>query len=249
MTGQISDTQLIAFLDGELDDAEAAAIEHAIANDTQLEARAARLAAQDNEIRNAFASVLDEPVPERLRAAVIDAHPTAQVIDLGAARERRTRATWGFAQFGAMAASLVIGAFAGQSLLSGRADAPSGTLILASADGVRVAGPLDAALSSVRSGQQSDLGELGVFSVAITFRTADDRVCRQFALRNKDLVNDAVACRNGDRWTVEALGRRPDQAGAMRTASGDAAAAVVGTVDELIVGNPLVGAAEAAALR
>lgn len=85
-----SDDRLIAYLDGELDDAERAEIAHWLEHDGELRRRAGELSKSAALLRAAFDEVLREPVPERLVAA---AHgPAASgttVVDLAVARERR----------------------------------------------------------------------------------------------------------------------------------------------------------------
>ncbi|MDE2229723.1 MAG: anti-sigma factor [Alphaproteobacteria bacterium] len=64
-----SDENLIAYLDGELDESETLAIAEALARDDELRARAQRLDAGARLIRVAYDDILREAVPERLIAA------------------------------------------------------------------------------------------------------------------------------------------------------------------------------------
>jgi hypothetical protein len=258
MSATFTDAQLAAFLDGSLEDEGLIdAIEAAINADPALAERAEALAAGDDLaplVRDAFAPLLDAPVPERLTAAL--APQPAEVIDLVAARAVQPRAlptpandtgrsAWRWPQFGAMAASLVLGLVIGGPLLKGggSADAPQGgELVLASAD-------LDAMLNAAPSGQRTDLAALGEGEVVLTFRNADGQLCRQFLLEKSGATSDALACATGGgSWQVEAFGRRPAPAGEMKLAGGDAAPAVVAAVDAMIDSDPLVGADEMAEL-
>ena len=67
---KITDEQLMAYADGELDAAAAAEVEAAIAADPALAEAVARHRALRRQLRDAFAPGLDEPVPEHLMALV-----------------------------------------------------------------------------------------------------------------------------------------------------------------------------------
>jgi hypothetical protein len=257
MSAAFTDAQLAAFMDGSLeDDALIDAIEAALNADPALAARAEALAASDDlsaKVQAAFGPILEAPVPARLTAAV--APPAAEVVDLAAARASRSsplptpandtgRSSWRWPQFGAMAASLVLGIVIGGPLLKGGGgDAPQGDgLVLASAD-------LDAMLSTSASGQRTDLAALGEGEVVLTFRSVDGQLCRQFLIEKAGATSDALACaRDGGKWQIEAFGRRAAPAGEMALASGDAAPAVVAAVDAMIDSDPLIGADEMAEL-
>jgi len=259
MSALFTDAQLAAFMDGSLDDeALIDAIEAAINADPALAERAEALAAGDAFaplVRDAFAPVLDAPVPERLTAAL--AVREAEVVDLAAARAAKStalptpandtgRSSWRWPQFGAMAASLALGVLIGGPLLKGGGEAPEGgSLVLASAD-------LDAMLDSAPSGQRTDLASLGEGEVVLTFRNADGQLCRQFLIAGKGgTTSDALACTGGGEkkdWQIEAYGRRAAPVGKMKLAGGDAAPAVVAAVDAMIDSDPLTGADELAEL-
>lgn len=249
MTSRVTDEELIAFLHGELGEEACAAVEAAMAADRSLAGRAERLAEQDEQIRQAFAPILDADVPERLSAIVASGPIGADVIDLAAVRSKRRGAGWGLPQLGAIAASLVLGLFIGHSLLYNSESAPDDALLIAADEGLRMNPGVQTVLSQSPSGRAVKVGGLGDVDVAITFAANDGRLCRQFALKAASRTDDAVACRDGKEWRLEVLGHRPESIGEMRTAGGDAAPAVVSAVDELISGESLVGEAEARALR
>lgn len=256
MTPSFTDAQLAAFLDGTLEDkALIDAIEAAINDDPALAERVEALAGGDETaaaVRDAFAPVLDMPVPEHL-TRIVAAPASAEVVDLAAARATRklpmpandTGSTWRWPQFAAMAASLVIGVMIGGPLLTGGGaggGSADGSLVLASAD-------LDTMLDTAPSGQAVDLASLGTGEVVLTFRNADGQLCRQFMIEGAGATSDALACADaGGDWQVEAYGRRAAPAGEMKLAGGDAAPAVVAAVDAMIDSDVLVGADEAAEL-
>jgi len=260
-----TDAQLAAFLEGSLDDeALTDAIEAAINADPALADRVEALAGGDDAaagaVRDAFAPVLDAPVPEHLSRIVAALPESAQVVDLAEARSKRAvpvpaddkapandtaGGSWRWPQFAAMAASLALGVMVGGPLLTGDGTgggAESGSLVLASAD-------LTAMLDTVPSGQAVNLASLGTGEVVLTFRNVDGQLCRQFMLAGSAGTSDALACAQDDGgWQVEAFGRRAAPAGEMKLAGGDAAISVVAAVDDMIDSDPMVGADEAAEL-
>lgn len=247
MTQPVSDEQIIAFLHGELDEASASAVEAAINADPGLAGRAEMFLRQDEQVRDAFSAILTAPAPERL-TAIVEAPGTATVIDLAAARAKRKTPSWSALPFAAMAASLAVGLFIGQSAdLLG----PSGgeALLSSSVNGTRIAATLEETLGRSASGTQAELAGIGMVRIDLTFKTGDGRICRQFSLESGPQTNDAVACRTGSGWELEAFGRRSAAQGEMRLAAGEAAPAVIAAVDALIAGDPLVGEAESRALR
>lgn len=262
-----TDAQLAAFLDGTLaDEALLDAIEAAINTDPALAERVEALAGGEDHaaraVRDAFAPVLSAPVPEHL-ARVVAAPADETVVDLATARAARplpaaandlgtaAGGNWRWPQFGAMAASLALGIVIGGPLLTGGADdgAGDGALVLASAEGTAPAPVLAAMLDSAPSGQSVDLASLGTGEVVLTFRNTDGALCRQFMVEGGGSTSDALACAGSDGgWQVEAFGRRAAPVGDMKLAGGDAAVGVVAAVDDMIAGDVLIGADEAAEL-
>jgi len=85
-----SDEKLIAYLDGELEASERVAVEQALASDSELRERAARLTESAAALRGAFDEVLREALPERLIAA---ARGDGKIASLAAARAAKTEKT------------------------------------------------------------------------------------------------------------------------------------------------------------
>jgi anti-sigma factor RsiW len=118
---KISDETLLAYVDNELDAAARAEVEAAIAADPELARRVEQQRSLRKLLGAAYGPVLEEPVPPRLVAAAQAPRPApakAKVVELAAARESRRppegRAAWGWAQWGGMAACLVVGLVAGR---------------------------------------------------------------------------------------------------------------------------------------
>lgn len=262
MTAPILDTELIAFLNGEIEEIRAAEIEAAINGDPALIERAEALAEraegadpQGDLVRAAFAPILDAPVPDAIIAAVDSGPKSADILSFAAAKAKKSNAplrssTWAWPQFGAMAASLAIGLIAGPALLGGGGSGDaSGALIVASANGATVPGALGAVLDTAASGDSVELASLGTAKVDISFRNLDQNLCRQVNVTGGGSSSDILACREGSTWRVEAYGQRAGDVTEVRTAAGEASPAVIAAVDSMIDGDPLVGSDEEAALR
>ncbi|HYL72262.1 MAG TPA: anti-sigma factor [Candidatus Dormibacteraeota bacterium] len=234
-----SDETLMAYADGELDAATRAAVESAAAADPQLAQRIARHRALRARLQGAFEPLLAQPVPERLLAVARGTGGERRgdnVIAFGARRPPR----WSWPQWGAMAASLIVGVLLGPLLLrSGAPRAPldvSGGRVLAS-------GALAHALSQqLASGQPA----AAPVSIGISFRARRGGYCRTFVLHQEQSLA-GLACREGSSWQVMALAQSAASPGGYRQAASALPPAVAGTLDELMEGDPLDAASEAAA--
>jgi len=236
----MNDERLMAYLDGELDAAERAAAEREIAADPALTERVRAQQALRARLQAAYAPVLDEPLPERLLAATRGT-PAKVVVDLAAAREaRQPQRRWRWAEWGAMAASLITGVIGGQLLL-----APDDTL-LSGKDGSLVAGgPLARALTE----QLASVPPAGSkVQIGTSFMAKSGRYCRSFVLaQNAPLAG--LACRDGDAWTLQlvAPAAKPESGGGYRMAASALPPALLKAIDEQIQGAPLDAPAEQAA--
>jgi hypothetical protein len=236
-----SDETLSAYADGELDAATRAAVEAAMASDPQLAQRIAKYRALRARLQQAFAPVVAEPVPERLLASARGASARqrpSNVIEL----QKQPRARWSWPQWGAMAASLVIGALLGPLLLR----SPTGNAPVDTRSGPMLAhGMLERALSEQLASTQPAAAPV---QVGVSFRARSGAYCRTFVMHDESQLA-GLACRERSAWRVETLARTdsgPTGAG-LRPAGSALPPAVAGTLDELIAGEPLDAAAEAAA--
>jgi hypothetical protein len=227
---KLTDEELMAYADGEMSAIDAKRVEAAMAADSALAARVARFRAVRRALHTAYDSVLLEPVPERLRAllgdvAASEPAPQRAPVDLAAHREKR-QPRFGPPAWAAMAASLIIGVLAGRAVL------PSGDLLIdngryAGADLTRV---LDARLASDIANQS------GATRVGLTFRARDGEICRTFSHTARADALSGLACREGERWTVQ-LAVHGGVQGEFRQAGADAPA-ILGAVDAMISGEP-----------
>lgn len=252
MTRNFTDEELVAFLNGDLDEARAEELALALDDDAGLADRLERLDPLSAEIKGAYDEILAMPVPDRLRDAILmsqENKSTDNVISFAAAKAEKDSRRFRWPEFAAMAASLAVGLFiGGQSGVFGPAVADADAIILASADGPTVAPAVAQFLATKAGGETQQLAGLGLARASISFRDGEDRFCRQFSINSKAAATDGVACLSDGQWAVAAIGTRPIEGGDIRTASGDAAPAVLAAVDDMIDGDPLDAEAEKAAL-
>ena len=221
------DEKFFAWLDGELEPAEAAEMDAKVAASPELTRLAEQHRAMNEELRSAFDPVAAAPIPERLQAAI---RPTAQIIDFTAARRSFVPSV---REWTTLAATLAIGVFAGAMLP--RADnAPvevqGGKIYAAAALGHA----LDTELASAPAGN---------VRIGLTFRDRAGEICRSF----NESQSSGLACRKSGRWQLRGLFSVPEgQPGDYRMAAGmDPNLAAL--VDATMAGEPFDAAGEAAA--
>ena len=228
-----------AYVDGELDADARAAFEARLAQDPALQQALLREQRLRQTLADTFAPVLDEPLPDRLTALL---QPTATVVSLGAARERRhagvSRRKPSWADLGGIAASLLLGTLLGYQFLPPAAGpAVDGSLL--------AQGSLGQALDQQLSGQTA-----GAVTPGLSFVAKDGGYCRSFTAASAV----GLACRNGDHWRLQQLQALPAEPGEpnaaaaqYRQAATALPPALLQTIDELRQGDLLDAAAEAQA--
>jgi hypothetical protein len=200
---------IAAFVDGELDELSARRIEREAEVDAALAAEIARHRALRARLKAHYAPIVDEDIPERLRAllAVDDKIDTSLP-----GRRSAARARFGGIHWAALAASLILGLTIGL-----RPWAPAAQVAIE--DGTLVAaGPLSRALDTqLASNQPRD----AAVRIVLSFEDQGGRYCRSFASR----VIEGIGCREKGRWRIERT--FPGQAASeyRQAASGDLAAA------------------------
>ena len=255
----ISEETLMAFADGELDDAARAAVELAMREDPEVGKRVARHLALRERLRAGFAGELSEPVPERL-TAVLRGIPTvtaSNVVDLQRARAAMARATqaraakvgggedgpranasWGAAV--SVAAGVLLGLAIGYGMWS-QGSLPIGR----GAAGTLVAnGSLAGALSRQLAAEQAGAGAV---HIGVSYLAKSGEYCRTFTLAGAAPAS-GIACRHAAQWQIHALTQEAAaQGGAYRTAAAALAPMLLKMIEEQIQGEPLDSAGESAA--
>lgn len=227
----VTRVQLAAWVDGELDGAEAARIAVAVDAEPDLAAEAAALRAMRARLSAHFAPILDEPVPESLSAMLTASSSTAEVVDLTAARQRAAaqavRPDWtsNWLRFGglAIAAALVLA-------LMLRAPGSSG-------DYAR--GPLVSALDGQLSASQTPDAPV---RIALSFVNAAGELCRGFT----GTEQTGIACKDGTGWRLDR--KLPGSAaGGTDYRQAGSEAELMAAIQDMAQGEPLDATGEAAA--
>jgi hypothetical protein len=244
----VSDETLMAYADGEVDEATRAIIEAAMRENPEVRRRIAEHRALREAMQGAFSAVLDEPVPQRLIDAArgqTAAPAGGRVVDLASAR----RAAAGRApgrlrswQPAAMAASVLVGVALGY--VGWHSAKP---LVTTSSSGELLAG---AGLAEALSNQLSEDRSPGLAAITgLSFRAKTGDYCRTFSLSGSH-ASSGLACHEGVGWTIKVLAQSPTAASNSsnfrRAASADPPA-VRAAVEESIDGEPLDRAGEIAA--
>ncbi|HUG24435.1 anti-sigma factor family protein [Piscinibacter sp.] len=233
----ISDDTLARYVDGELDAAVRAQVEAAIAADPELSGRAQQHRALRGLLSATYDSVLDEPVPDRLRDAAQPAD--AKVVDSAPRRDAaRIRVGWTWAQWGGMAAALLVGILVGRGMPGDDIAAEGGQLV--------ARGRLAQALSTqLASTQPPD----AAVKIGLSYLSRTDAYCRSFALVGTQTAG--LACRRGDDWALRLLAQDGAAAGSgdLRQAASPVPASVLRAVEEDMQGDPLDAQGERAALQ
>ncbi|MDE2347555.1 MAG: hypothetical protein KGL92_03535 [Gammaproteobacteria bacterium] len=243
----ISDEMLMAFADGELDAAAAAAVEAALHADPRLAGRVAEHQALRARVQAAFSEELEEPVPRRLIDTATRAVPATvdapKILPIDAARMRRERSRWRVPLPLAMAASLAFGLTIG--FLAWHSPVP---LLGENAQGALVA---DGGLARALSDQLAGPGGAGGVDIGLSFLSKSGGYCRTFQIA-KALAPAGLACRSGKDWRIDVLTQSSTGPGAQtgyRMAGSSLPPAVLTAVQSRIVDQPLDRAGEIAARR
>jgi anti-sigma factor RsiW len=232
------DTELLmAYVDGELSPAQAAQVEAAMAADPAVADAVARQFALRRSLGEAYAPVLDEPMPEALTRMLrpSNAEP-GNVVTLPPRAAPAPRPRWGVPQWAAMAASLLLGVAVSQWVSK-----PDAALVRTEG-GALVAG---AELASSLEQQLASSPQPGAaVAVGLTFRDAAGHYCRSFSVEGSQPLA-GLACReSGGDWKVPMIVESTAQAGELRQASTAIPAAVLAEATARMSGDPLDAAEE-----
>jgi len=176
--------------------------------------------------------VLDQPLPERLMAAA-QGPARAEVLKFPARSAPVPSVRWGVREWGAMAATLVLGVLLSWNF------APSRSTLIGTRDGALVArGALAEALDSQLASTQrpEDAVQIG-----LTFKSREGSYCRGFLVRKA--ATAGLACREGGEWRIPVTAAAQLPAEGLRQAS-SLPAAVLSAVDDRIAGEALDAAGE-----
>jgi anti-sigma factor RsiW len=244
----ISDETLMAFADGELDEKTRREVEQAVRQDPALAEKVRQHKALRTNVFNAFASTLHEEVPQRLQAAA----RSGKVVHLDSVRQLRTppppppapvRSGWSWTEWGAMAATLVVGVLAGTIAAKGLGGDEQLAAFDNKAGALMAQGKLDQALTQqLASAAPNDPN----VKLGVSFVSKEGSYCRSFMLPS----TAGLACRNGGQWQIPVLTNGAMGAATEYRQAGTALpAAVLEAIDDRIVGQALDANAERAAQK
>jgi hypothetical protein len=235
----IDDDTLGAYLHGELDGDARAELEATLAADGALRDRLERQRALVQRLRAAYEGVVREAPPGRLIDTVHRKRAAGPRV-----KTARRRGQWygrpqPWRQWGALAASLLIGVLLGRFAFPGFSSArDGGTAYVRAGDGLATA--LSRQLASAAP-TQPDLPRIG-----ITFRNRSNEYCRTFSVagRGAQPATAGLACGRGQAWRIDVLAPAPAASGEYRMAGSELPASVLQAVDAVRVGAPLDAQAE-----
>jgi hypothetical protein len=220
--------KLIAYADGELSAAELAEVEAALAADPALRVRLEKQLALRAKLSAAYDAAISEPVPERFAHLMQTPQESAKVVDLSARRAAR----WSVREWGAIAASTVLGVVLGVGVMSGNAP-----MIAPHDGGMAARGALARALDTQLAADQT-----GAVRIGLSFERTGGGYCRTFDLTDEN--TSGLACREGDDWRI-AVTARSTGGGEVRQAG--APPEILAAVDTIIEGDALDAEGERAA--
>ena len=242
-----SDETLMAYADGELDEHTRRVVEQAMRHDPAIAERIRKHKALRQNVFDAFARTLDEVVPQRLHAAA----RSGKVVHLDSVRQVRTppplpmveKPKWSWPEWGALAATLVVGVLAGVAGSLGVGRDEQLAVFDNRAGALTAKGTLAKALSQQLAGSGARDQDI---KVGISFLSKEGSYCRSFMLP----TTAGLACRSGSSWEIPVLTNGPMGANTeYRQASSALPAAVLDAIDARIEGKPLDAAAERIAHR
>lgn len=224
MTRKVTDEMLMAFVDGETDEATAAMIARALAADATLAAKAHSFRDSAALVREAFGDARREPVPAALIEAVKNAERKDNVVMFPSRRTLRFALP--------LAASLAVGFFFGGYLLgqtgSGDMDPMGRNAIIA-------------ALSTTKAGETSPIAISGEGSQLRTLATyrIEGGLCRSFDLSGSDIALAGIGCDRGAGWTLDLTVARAGGDGVYAPASEAALSSIDAYLDSIEASAPL----------
>lgn len=235
------DVLLSALLDGELSAQDAAQLEQRIAREPELRARLDALERADKAVRERYAGVVDEPLPQALRDLLgADAPRADNVVPL--ARPARAPS---FVLPTALAASvaLAVGLAFGVVLAPDRQGRDRD--FIANAGSVAPGSALFEVFERVPTAESRALPGDVTATPSLTFATQSGDYCREVEVASERGATQLLGCRRDAQWRLVLSSYSPSVStdGVYRPASGPSSV-LDAAIDELIEGAPLEAAAE-----
>ena len=230
---KITDEQLSAFLDNELDDEQMALVRDAIAADETLCDRMATLSMVDHVVKRAAEQATTGPVPEHI-VALCDSASESNVVSFADRKAEQTAqqptpiSNTRWLRGMAMAASVALVGLLGLQQLMGDQPGDAGQWQ-----------QIAAVLDSQTSGSRYSAGDVTVMP-QLSFVHQDGALCRQFTVSGQSRNDAVIACKKDGSWqqrTLVPMTPTNGQAGEYQTAT--SAHELDKVLDTMIKGAPL----------
>ncbi len=255
---RLGDDTLMAYADGELDDAGRRQVDQAMQTDPGIAARVRQHQELRQKVQRAYARLLEAPLPPQLteiftrsakRGPTTPAAPRPKVVHLDSVRATRRQPgatpppasvlARGWPQWVALAATLALGIAGG--ILAVTSFHSETQFAAVNGNGLlRANGKLDAALDTQLASAPQPRGSL---RVGVSFVSREGQYCRAFELG----AGAGLACRAGAGWNIPVFVEGQGAAGSYRPVGSPLPAAVLAAIDARAVGPSLDAAAEKAA--
>jgi hypothetical protein len=236
----VSDEELMAYVDGELDAGRRVAVEREIAANSGLAVRVAAQQALRERLHRALDSTLNEPVPKRLSEAVRG----SSVVDFRGASSRKRQRQLVMTYWLAAAASLVLGVLIGPWIPRLSGEQPD---IVTRGSSLVADGTLAEALSQRLASEQSPSERV---RLVMSFVSDSGEYCRTFVANRQEDSTTGIACLKSDAWRIRALDTAAAAAGEhgiYRQAATPLSPLILQAIESSMVGQPLDADGEAAA--
>jgi hypothetical protein len=218
----MTEEQIIAYVDGELGPIEALRFERAMDADPALAGQVARHHALRERIASHYGPVVQESVPDRLKAIV---DRGANVITLPV-RPKVTSSM--FRRFGAMAATLAVGLVAGQLIPRPVGTEPQGAI------------QAHAGLARALNTQLASAGPNDGYAIGVSFRDKAGDYCRTF----DGGASSGIGCRHDGAWQIRQLVTGESRVPTDYRQAGSANPATMQAAQDMMAGMPLDAAQE-----
>ncbi len=238
------DETLMAFADGELDEATSLRVEAALDHDEALAARLAVFLDTRLAVASAVKPLIDEPVPEALADSVRRVVQEAEAAKVATGEKnvlafpgRETRQQVERRQWLLPIAASILAVITGVGgFVAGRSGLQPGNSLDTA---------LFAALDAQPSGSEVALTDTQTLHIVATFTDGRGELCREYDLRRAQENTTTVACRANGAWVTRLALTSPRTEGYVPASSQDMVDAYLTTIE---AGEPLAADAEKSAL-
>lgn len=251
----VSDEMLMAYVDGELSDADRNQVDNFVVRNPEAKRRLTAFASTQRALGGVLRDTINEPIPVRLLDTVFNAPLAVAAAPARAARSERVSFVAQLRSLllpltpahaiGAIAALCLVGVVEGSQRSFGPRGQEASPLVMTAGGRMLAHGALLVGLETAASGVPVTFGggeERGSLKAILTFKRLDGLNCRIYELDHASgLLANGVSCRNAmGQWSVEVhdgAGARKPAAGQIVPAGGSMPSIVDAAVDRMIAGD------------